>query len=156
MEITHHFSLFQRPMRLMISVSTPEQRSSMVPAAQRYHAEISLCVKTRWVPARSLTVALRWTVIIVGLTFIQRTLGVLKRARGVSTGAPFCRRWATCRRNASLGHNRGLLWPHNLFSHPARHILCGEDKYHKCVGGEFIIVCGGGGKHSEANTERYI
>ena len=65
--------------------------------------------------------ALRWAAIIVGVTLVQRPLGVLKRARGVSAGAPCCRRWATRHRNASLGRNMGLLWPHGLFSHPALH-----------------------------------
>ena len=57
---------------------------------------------------------LRWAVIIVGVTFVQRPLGVLKRVIGVSVGAPCYRRWATRRRNASFGHNSGspvAPWP---------------------------------------------
>ena len=100
-------SLLQRPMRLMISVYTLEQSSTMAAATQRDRAETSLCVKPRWVPARSLTVALRWAVIIVRLMFVQRPLCVLKRARGVSAGALCCRRWATRRHNASFGKYRG-------------------------------------------------
>ena len=34
--------------------------------------------------------------------------------------------------------------------------LCGEDKYHKCGGGEFIIGGGGSVKQCAADTERYI
>ena len=86
----------------------------MAPASRRDRTETSLYVKPRWVPARILTLALRWAVIIVGVTFAQRPIGVLKRVRGVSVGAPCCRRWATCRRNASFGHNRGShvdQWP---------------------------------------------
>ena len=86
----------------------------MAPAARRDRSETSLYVKPRWVPEGGLTVALRWAVIIVGLTFIQRLLGVLKQERGVSVGAPCCCRWSTRRRNASFGHNRGshvASWP---------------------------------------------
>ena len=58
--------------------------------------------------------ALRWAVIIVEVTFIQRPLGVLKRARGVFAGAPCCQRCITHRRKASFGHNSGspvAPWP---------------------------------------------
>ena len=106
--------LLQRPMRLMMSLSTPEQRSAMAPAARRDRAETSLYVNPRWVPARSLTMALRWAVIIVGVTFVQRPLGNLKRARGVFAGASCCRRCVTRRRKASFGHNSGspvAPWP---------------------------------------------
>ena len=56
----------------------------MVLAAQRDRAEIYLCVKPGWVPARNLTVALSWDVIMVGLMFFQRPIVVFKRARVVS------------------------------------------------------------------------
>ena len=107
-------SILQLTMIPMISLSTPEQRSAMAPAAQRDCAETSLCVKPRWVPARSFTVALRWDVIIMGIMFVQWTIGVLKRARWLSVGVPWCRRWSTRSRNVSFGHNRGSpvdLWP---------------------------------------------
>ena len=42
-----------------------------------------------------------------------------------------------------------LITPHAIF-------LCGEDKYHKCGGGEFIIGGSGGVEHPAYNTERYI
>ena len=42
-----------------------------------------------------------------------------------------------------------FLTPHAIF-------LCGEDKYHKCGGGELIIGAGGGVEHRAADTERYI
>ena len=44
---------------------------------------------------------------MVGLTFVQRPLGILKRVRVVSVGDPCCRRWATQHCNASFGHKRG-------------------------------------------------
>ena len=113
--------LLHRPMRMMMSFSTPEHSSAMAPASQRDCAETSLYVKPRWLPTRSLTVALRWFVIILGVTFIQRLLGILKRARGVFAGAPCCWRCVTCHRKASFGHNSGSLvapWP--IF-HPTRH-----------------------------------
>ena len=99
--------LLQRPMRLMMLVSTPEQRSAMAPATRRDRAETSLGVKPRWVPAGNLAVALRWVVIIVWITYVQRPLGVLKLAREVSAGAPCCHRWDTRHCNASFGENMG-------------------------------------------------
>ena len=86
----------------------------MAPAARRDRTETSLCVNPIWVPDRSLTMTLRWDVIIVGLMFVQRPLGVLKWARGVSAGALCCRRWATRRHNAYFGNNGGspvAPWP---------------------------------------------
>ena len=101
--------------------------------------------------------ALMWAVIIVGLMFVQRPLGVLKRERGVSAGAPCCSRWATHLRNASFGHNRGVSCaPMAYFLTPHAIFLCGEDKYHKYGGGEFIIGGVGGVEHRAAETERYI
>ena len=149
-------SLLQLPIRLMISVPTPEQSSAMAPDARRKRAETSLCVKPRWVPVRSLTVALRWAVTIVGVTFVQRPLGVLKWSRGVSAGRhvfiygppdvampPFCTRG-------------GFLRSHFLFSHPHAIFLCSEDKYQKCGGSKFIISGGDGGEHCDSHTECYI
>ena len=86
----------------------------MAPAAQRDRAETYLYVNPRWVPARSLTLALRWDVIIVGVMFVQRPIGVFKRARGVFAGAPCCQRCIMRRRKASVGHNSGspvAQWP---------------------------------------------
>ena len=42
-----------------------------------------------------------------------------------------------------------FLIPHAIF-------LFGEDKYHKCGSGEFIIGGGGGVEHRAADTEGYI
>ena len=42
-----------------------------------------------------------------------------------------------------------FLNPHAIF-------LCGEDKYHKYGGGEFIIGGGGSVEHRAADTECYI
>ena len=44
------------------------------------------------------------------------------------------------------------------FLTPYAIFLCGEDKYHKCDYGEFIIDGGGSGgvKHCMDDTERYI
>ena len=116
-------SLLQRPMRLIMSFSTPEHRSAMAPASQRDRAEKSLYVNPRWVPVRSLTMALRWAVIILGVTFVQLPLGFLKRARGVFSWAPCCRRCITRRRKASFGNNSGspvaswpIFSPRTLFS----------------------------------------
>ena len=70
--------------------------------------------------------ALRWAVIIVGVTFVQHSLGVLKRARGVfAGGALCCRRCVTRRRNASFGHKSGspvAPWP---ISSPYTPFFCG-------------------------------
>ena len=111
-------------MRLIILVSTPEQRSAMAPAAQTDRAETYFCVKPIWVPANNLTVALRWAVIMVGLTFVQRPVGVLKRERGVSEGAPCCHIWAIRRCSASFGHRRGSpVAPCPIFS-PRTPFLC--------------------------------
>ena len=115
-------SFLHRSMRLMILVSTPEQRSDMASAAQRDRTETSLYVKPRWVPNMSLTVALRWAVIIEGLTFIQRTLGGLKGERGLSVGVCHVDVYGqpddAMPPLVTIG---GLLWPHFLFSHPACH-----------------------------------
>ena len=147
-------SLLQRPMRLMMSLFTPEQSSAMTPAARRDHTETSLYVKPRWVPARILTVALRWAVIIVGVTFIQRPLGVLKWERGVFVGAPCCQRCVTRLRKASFGHNTGS--PVSPFFTPHTIFMCGEDKHHKCGDKKFIVRGGGGIKDRAADTEGYI
>ena len=107
-------SLLQRPMRLMMSLSTPEQRSSLAPDDRRDRAETSLYVNPRWVPPRSLTVALRWAVIIVGVTFVQLPLGILKQVRVVLAGAPCCWRCVTRLHKASFGHKNGspvAPWP---------------------------------------------
>ena len=108
------YSLLHLPISLMILVSTAEQRSAMAPAVRRDRAKTYLCVNPRWVHARSLTVVLRWSVVIVGVTFVQRPLGALKWSRGVSAGAPCYRRWSNRLRNASFVHNRGspvAPWP---------------------------------------------
>ena len=129
----------------------------MVPAARRDRVEASLYVKPIWVPARSLTVALTWDVIIVGVTFFQRPLGVLKWARRVSAGAPCCMRCTTRRRKASFGHSSGSpVDPWTIFFTLQAIFLCGEDKYHKCGDGEFIISGSGGIKYRLADTEGYI
>ena len=51
--------------------------------------------------------ALRWAVIIVGVTFFQLPLCVLKRARGVFAGASCCQRYVTRLHKASFGYNSG-------------------------------------------------
>ena len=114
MEITHNFvspPASNDADDISINAGTEDCHES---AARRDQAETYLCVKFRWVPAMSFTKALRWAVIIVGLMLVQCPLGVLKRTRGVSAGAPCCCRWTTRLRNASFGHNRGspvALWP---------------------------------------------
>ena len=55
-----------------------------------------------------------------------------------------------------LGIKVGLLWPHGLFFTLHAIFLCGEDKYHKCGGVEFIIVGVGGVEYREADSDGYI
>ena len=87
--------------------------------------------------------ALRWAVIIVGVMFVHRPLGVLKRARGVFAGVPCCLKYATRRHKASFGHNsESPVAPWPIFS-PHAIFLCAECKYQKGGGGEFIVRGGG-------------
>ena len=98
--------LHQRPIRLMMFLSTPEQSRDMVLAAQREQAEISLASNPRFGAQKPKTV-LRVFNIIVGVIFSHLPDIVMKWASGVEGGAPQDLRWLTCRRRVDLGHKRG-------------------------------------------------
>ena len=93
----------------------------------------------RGVPAKSLTVVLRCDVILGGVTFNQWPWVDLNRARGVSAGESCCMRCITRLRKASLGHNRGPLWPHGQFFSSHAVFLSGEGKDDEGGGGEVIV-----------------
>ena len=129
----------------------------MAPAAQTDRAETYFCVKPIWVPANNLTVALRWAVIMVGLTFVQRPVGVLKRERGgVRRGAML----------SYMGHPslQCLLWaqegvsccPLSYFLTSHAIFMCYEYKYYKYGGGKFTISGGDSVEHRAYHTECYI
>ena len=134
--------LLQRPIRLMMSWSTPKQSKAMAPAACRDLAETSWYVNPRQVPAKSFTVALRWAVILGGVTFNHWPRGDLNWARGVSAGASWCLRCITRLRKASLGHNRGVPCGPMAISPPSHDIFLsaeGEDN----EGGRGEVIVGG-------------
>ena len=101
--------------------------------------------------------ALRWAVIIVGVTFIQRPLGVLKQARGgVQGGALLLEVCYSSPQGFLWAQQRVYCGPMAYFFTPHTIFLCGEDKHHKCGDGKFIICGSGGIKYRVADTEGYI
>ena len=99
-------------------------------------------MKPRGVPTKSFTVALRWAVILGGVTFNQWPRGDLNRARGVSAGASCCLRCITRLRKASLGHNRGSPGPMADFFSVHAVFLSAEVKDNE--GGSVEFIFGGG------------